>query len=153
MDIEELDIEEILKKTNIQNHLINLQSKNKNKIKSALTTLATITKLTKRKDALYALCGFYLLEIKCIDDIEFFLDATRNSYSIEIFKLILKDISKDKNIFRRKLFIDDIIRNLAAIIMNANTEEKAEIEFLIENSFWGEKLKDKFLCKLEPEEF
>ena len=60
MNIENLTVEEICERINIQANLIDLQSKNKKKINSALTTLATITKLTKRRDALYALCGYYL---------------------------------------------------------------------------------------------
>ena len=52
--MEDLTVEEICRRINIQTNLKDLQSKNKKKINSALTTLATITKLTKRRDALYA---------------------------------------------------------------------------------------------------
>jgi len=86
MNIENYTVEEICERTNIQANLVDLQSKNRKKISSALTTLATITHLTKRKDALYALCGYYLLEIKNMDEIEFFFDATRNLHSIELSK-------------------------------------------------------------------
>ena len=151
--MEDLTVEEICERINIQANLIDLQSKNKKKINSALTTLATITKLTKRRDALYALCGYYLLEIENIDEIEFFFDAIRGLDSIELLKLILKDISEDKNIFRRRLFIDDFLRKLSIAIIKANAKDKNEIKLLIENSVWGEKLKKKFLYQMETEKF
>lgn len=151
--MEDLTVEEICKKINIQANLIDLQSKNKKRTNSALTTLATITNLTKRRDALYALCGYYLLEIENIDEIEFFFDAIRNSDSIEFLKLILKDISQEKNIFRRRLFIDDFFRKLSMAITKANAKDKNELKELIENSVWGEKLKKKFLYQMETEKF
>ncbi len=77
MNMEDFTAEEICRRINIQANLNDLQSKNKEKRNSALTTLATITQLTKRRDALYALCGYYILEIESIDDIELFFDVIR----------------------------------------------------------------------------
>lgn len=151
--MEDLTVEEICRRINIQANLIDLQSKNKKKINSALTTLATITQLTKRRDALYALCGYYFLEIEHIDEIEFFFDAIRGLDSIELLKLILKDISEVKNIFRRRVFIDDFLRKLSTAIIKADEKDKNEIKLLIENSVWGEKLKRKFLYHLDIEKF
>ena len=153
MNIEDLSVEEICKRINIQTNLIDLQSKNEKKRNSALTTLATITKLTKRRDALYALCGYYLLEIENIDDIELFFDAIRNLDSIELLKLILKDISEDRNIFRRRVFIDDFLRKLSTSVIKADEKDRNEMILLIENSVWGEKLKRKFLYHLDIEKF
>jgi len=153
MNIEDLSVEEICKRINIQTNLIDLQSKNEKKRNSALTTLATITKLTKRRDALYALCGYYLLEIENIDDIELFFDAIRNLDSIELLKLILKDISEDRNIFRRRVFIDDFLRKLSTSVIKADEKDRNEMILLIENSVWGEKLKRKFLHHLDIENF
>ena len=153
MNMEDLTVEEICRRINIQTNLNDLQLKNKKKRNSALTTLATITQLTKRRDALYALCGYYILEIESIDDIELFFDAIRNLASIELLKLILKDIAKDKNIFRRKLFIDTFLRKLSASIITADEKDRNEIILLIENSVWGEKLKRKFLYHLDIEKF
>jgi len=82
--MEDLTVEEICRRINIQANLNDLQSKNKEKRKSALTTLATITQLTKRRDALYALCGYYILEIESIDGIELFFDAIRSLDSIQL---------------------------------------------------------------------
>jgi len=153
MNIENFTVEEICERINIQANLIDLQSKNKKKIYSAITTLTTITNLTKRRDALYALCGYYLLEVEDIDEIEFFFDAIRNLNSIELLKLILKDISEDKYIYRSKLFIDNFLRKLSIAIIKANAKDKNEIKLLIEDSAWGEKLKKKFLCQIETEKF
>ena len=149
--MEDLTAEEICRRINIQANLNDLQSKNKEKRNSALTTLATITQLTKRRDALYALCGYYILEIESIDDIELFFDEIRNLASIELLKLILKDIAKDKNIFRRKLFIDTFLRKLSASIVTADEKDQNEIKQLIGNSVWGEKLKRKFLYHMDTE--
>ncbi len=82
--MEDLTVEEICRRINIQANLNDLQSKNQEKRNSALTTLATITQLTERKDALYALCGYYILEIESTDDIELFFDAIRNLDSIQL---------------------------------------------------------------------
>ena len=127
--------------------------KKQKKINSALTTLATITQLTKRRDALYALCGYYLLEIENIDEIEFFFDAIRNLDSIELLKLTLKDISEDRNIFRHRVFIDDFLRKLSTSVIKADEKDRNEIILLIENSVWGEKLKRKFLYHLDIDKF
>jgi hypothetical protein len=151
--MEDLTVEEICRRINIQANLNDLQSKNKEKINSALTTLATITQQTKRKDALYALCGYYILEIETIDDIELFFDAIRNLNSIQLLKLVLKDIAKDKNMFRRRLFINTFQRKLSASIITAGDKDKNEIKQLIKNSVWGEKLKRKFLYHIDIEKF
>jgi len=151
--MEDLTVEEICRRINIQTNLNDLQSKNKKKRNSALTTLATITQLTKRRDALYALCGYYFLEIEHIDDIELFFDAIRNLDSIELLKLILKDISEDRNIFRRRVFIDDFLRKLSTSVIKADEKDRNEIILLIENSVWGEKLKRKFLYHMDIEKF
>lgn len=151
--MEDLSVEEICRRINIQANLNDLQSKNKEKRNSALTTLATITQLTKRRDALYALCGYYILEIVSIDDIELFFGTIRNLDSIELLKLILKDLARDKNIFRRRLFIEDFLRKLSASTISADEKDKTEIKQLVENSVWGEKLKRKFLYNMDIEKF
>ena len=104
MKIEDYTLEDICEKINIQSHLSDLQSGKKTQIKSALTTLSSIVSITKRKDALYALLGYYLLEINSTEEIEKFFDLTKNTNSIDLYRLILQDISKHKNIFRKKLF-------------------------------------------------
>ena len=153
MNIKDLTVEEICRRINIQANLNDLQSKSIEKRNSALTTLVTITQLTERRDALYVLCGYYILEIKNIDDIELFFDAIRNLDSIELLKLILKDIAKDKNVFRRRLFIDTFLRKLSASIISVDEKDKNKIKHLIKNSVWGEKLKRKFLYHMDIEKF
>ena len=153
MNIKDLTIEEICRRINIQANLNDLQSKSIEKRNSAITTLVTITHLTKRRDALYALCGYYILEIECIDDIELFFDAIRNLDSVQLLKVILKDIAKEKNIFRRRLFMDTFLRKLSASMITADEKNKNEIKQLIKNSVWGEKLKRKFLYHLDIEKF
>lgn len=90
--------------------------------------------ITKRKDALYALLGYYLLEINSTEEIEKFFDLTKNTNSIDLYRLILQDISKHKNIFRKKLFIDDFLRNLSGVTMHAKDEELNKIKEIIQKS-------------------
>ena len=149
MKIENHTLEDLCEKINIQSHLSDLQSGKKTKIKPALTTLSSIVSITKRKDALYALLGYYLLEINSTEEIENFFDLTKNSNSIDLCMIILKDISKHKNIFRKKLFIDNFLRNLSGVIICAKDEEIDKIKDLIQKSEWGEKLKKKFLRAIE----
>ena len=151
MNIKDLSVEEICRRVSIQKNLIDLQSRNKTKARSAITSLAAIIKLGGRKDALYALCGYYILEVEHIDDIELFFGAIRNIESLELLKLILKDITKYKNIFRRRLFIEDFLRRLSSSMLKSDAKFKNEIKLLIENSVWGEKLKRKFLYHLDIE--
>ncbi len=149
MKTEDIVIEEIYKKINIQSLLLDLQSKNSDLIGSALSTLATIANLTDRRDILYALAGYYSLEIKNIPDIKSFFKRVRESYSFDIYKLILKDISKDKNIYRQKLFIDDFINSFAVTLDNITEVEISEVKTIIKNCDWGEKLKHRFISKIE----
>ncbi len=149
MKIEDYTLEDICEKINIQSHLSDLQSGKKTQIKSALTTLSSIVSITKRKDALYALLGYYLLEINSTEEIEKFFDLTKNTNSIDLYRLILQDISKHKNIFRKKLFIDDFLRNLSGVTMHAKDEELNKIKEIIQKSEWGEKLKKSFSGQLE----
>jgi hypothetical protein len=65
----------------------------------------------------------------------------------------LKDIAKNKNIFRRRLFIDPFLRKLSTSIISADEKDENEIKQLIENSVWGEKLKRKFLYHMDIEKF
>jgi len=81
--------------------------------------------------------------------IENFFDLTKNTNSIDLYRLILQDISKHKNIFRKKLFIDDFLRNLLEVTIHAKDEELNKIKDIIQKSEWGEKLKKKFLRAIE----
>ncbi len=149
MKTEDIVTEEIYKKINIQSLLIDLQSKNSDLIDSALSSLATIANITNRRDILYALGGYYSLEIKNILGIKSFFQRVKESYSFDIYKLILKDISKDKNIYRQKLFIDDFINSFAVTLDNITEVEISEVKTIIKNCDWGEKLKHRFISKIE----
>ena len=92
MKIEDYTLEDICEKINIQSHLSDLQSGKKTQIKSALTTLSSIVSITKRKDALYALLGYYLLEINSTEEIEKFFDLTKNTNSIDLYRLPHEEI-------------------------------------------------------------
>lgn len=110
--IEHLSPEELCKLTDIQPHRVALQSKDREKIKSALGTLSTITGLTDRKDALDALVGYYRTDVRTIDEIvDFFHDTGSAASSIDLFVMVLKDLVKFKDLgSRRRLFTHDFLR-------------------------------------------
>ncbi len=67
--------------------------------------------------------------------------------------LCVHSIAKDKNVFRRRLFLDTFLRKLSASIISADEKDENEIKQLIENSVWGDKLKKKFLYNMDIEKF
>ncbi len=152
--IEDLSIEEICKRINIQSNILDLQSKDKGKVKSALNTLSTVTKHTDRKDALYVLVGYYKTEIGTIDEIIDFFYSTEMEFSIDLSMMVLNDLVKFKDLgSTRRIFVHDLLRHLSLFSRHINDDRKNEIRTLIENSAWGDKLKRKFLDSLFYREF
>ena len=102
--IEDLSIEEICKRVNIQSNILDLQSEDKGKVKSALNTLSSITRFTDRKDALYVLVGYYRTEIGTIDEIIDFFHSTEMAFSIDLSMMILNDLVKFKDLGSRRRY-------------------------------------------------
>ncbi len=73
INIEKMCIEDIFSKVDIQANLRNLQSENKENVRTALLTIAYAAQVSDRRDCLIALAGYYLLEVRSIDDSEFFI--------------------------------------------------------------------------------
>jgi len=146
--INDLSLEELYGSINIQAKLTDLQSKDREKIKRALQTLSAMAGSTERKDCLYALAGYYQMEIKTLDDIEFFFEATKISNSPELFRLIFMDLTKNKDASRRRLFMDDVLRQFALIIYRSTRDQAESFFEMIESSEWGDKQKDRFFEKL-----
>ena len=146
--INDLSLEELYGSINIQAKLTDLQSKDREKIKRALQALSAIAGSTERKDCLYALAGYYQMEIKTLDDIEFFFEATKISNSPELFRLIFMDLTKNKDASRRRLFMDDVLRQFALIIYRSTRDQAESFFEMIESSEWGDKQKDRFFEKL-----
>lgn len=151
--IEELSIEKICERANIQSNILDLQSKDEGKVKSALATLSSITRFTDRKDALYVLVGYYRLEIGTTDEIIDFFHGIQMGLSIELAMMILNDLIKLKDLSRRRIFVHDFLRHLSTVLIHTGDDREKEITTLIENSAWGDKLKRKFLDNLFYEEF
>ena len=103
--IENLTIEEIFKRVNIQSNLLDLQSKDEGKVKSALNTLSSITRHTNRKDALYVLVGYYRTEISTPDEIIDFFKGTEVAYSVDLTMMVLSDFVKFKDISKQRIFV------------------------------------------------
>ncbi len=89
-------------------------------------TLNSIINNTDRKDALYGLCGYYIIDVKTMDDKIFFLNALRFNNNYQLFEIILKDLSQFKNFFRQKDLVDNILSMLSSVIFNklSKTEEE-----------------------------
>lgn len=151
--IEDLSIEELCKRVNIQSNILDLQSKDEGKVKSALNTLSSITRLTDRKDALYVLVGYYRTEIRTIDEIVNFFHSTEMAFSIDLSMMVLKDLSKFKDISRQRIFVHEFLRHLSSLFKDIDDDRRNEIRTLIENSAWGDKLKRKFIDTLVYREF
>jgi len=144
MDIENISLEEICKKVNIQPNLIDLQSNNREKIKSALTSLAAFARLANRKDSLYALVGYYFLEVHTLEEIEFFFNATKSLDSPDLAYFILRDLTQKKDASKRRIFMNDLFKYIAWILRNTSSDKKDSFRQLVESAQWGEKLKWKF---------
>lgn len=151
--IEDLSIEELCKRVNIQTNLLELQSEDEEKVRSALSTLSAVTRYTDRKDALYVLIGYYQTEIRTIDEIVNFFHGTRAAFSTDLSMMILKDLVRFKDLgSKQRIFVDDFLSHLGIVLAHSNGDRKNEIRTLIENSAWGDnKLKRKFLETLSSE--
>jgi hypothetical protein len=88
------------------------------------------------------------MEIKTLDDIEFFFRATKISNSLELIRLILTGLTKNKDASRRRIFMDDVLRQFELIIYRSTRDQVESFIELIESSEWGDKQKDRFLEKL-----
>jgi hypothetical protein len=145
MNIENLSIEAILANANIQHNLIDLQSGDKEVVRRALGTLTAVTQYGNRKDSLYALIGYYQLEVKTLDDIEFFFNATRNLHSPELIYLILKDLARNREAPRRRLFMKDVLRCFPLVLRTATSKQAESLVQIVESAVWGDKQKARFL--------
>ena len=85
-------LEDIFSKVDIQAHLRNLQSDDKEKVRTALLTIAYAAQVSGRRDCLIALAGYYVLEVRSIDDSEFFIATTKLAHSPEIAHVVLNDL-------------------------------------------------------------
>jgi hypothetical protein len=148
MDINNLSLEEICGKINIQASLIDLQTSDKETLRTALCTLATVTKLANRKDSLYAIMGYYQSEVKTLDEIEFFFNATENAQSPDLMCLILKDLAQNKEASRRRLFMNHILHCLPVVLRTATCKQAESLIQIVESAVWGDKQKARFLVKM-----
>lgn len=153
INIKNLSLEELYEQADIQSKVLDLQSKDEGKVKSALRILSSITRFTDRRDALYVLVGYYKLEIRTIDEIIDFFHVIRMALPIDLAMMILNDLIKLKDISRRRSFVDDFLRHLSMVLIDTSDDRQEEIRTLIENSVWGDKMKRKFIDNLFYEEF
>lgn len=156
MDIKDLNITDILERASIKEHIDNLLTGTSRERESAVSTLSAMVSEAGRKDALYVVIGYYAAKVKGMEAIEEFFQQASRTYSIELYTVILKDMAREKNLSRRRLFTDHFISSLATAIYKSVDVDYTELCAIIENSCWGEKLKIKFLypisrCKHESQ--
>jgi hypothetical protein len=153
INLNNFTIEELYEEINIQSNLLDLESGEEQGVRSAIATLSRISCHTERRDALYALCGYYMLETKTLKDKERFFSDLRRECHYELFIIILQDLSQYKNFYRQKNFVDDIAYVLPSIVDKMSEDEKDALELIVQNSVWGKKLKEKFTDKLRDREY
>ena len=144
INIEKMCIEDIFSKVDIQANLRNLQSENKENVRTALLTIAYAAQVSDRRDCLIALAGYYVLEVRSIDDSEFFIKTTKLAHSPELAHVVLNDLVRHREVSRRRLFINDLVNLIETIIMKSTPEQAESLMRLIDSAVWGEKLKIKF---------
>ncbi len=148
-----MPLEDILSKIDIQANLRNFQSVNKESVRTALLTFAYAAQVSGRRDCLIALAGYYMLEVRSIDDSEFFIIATQLAHSPELAHIVLNDLTRNREVSRHRLFINDLINILDTVIRKSTPEQAESLMRLIDSSVWGEKLKIKFRMKLSSNPF
>ena len=146
--IENMRLEDIFSKVDIQAHLRNLLSDDKENVRTALLTIAYAAQVSGRRDCLIALAGYYVLEVRSIDGSEFFIETTKLAHSPELAHVVLNDLMRNRELSRRRLFINDLINILGTIIGKSTPEQAESLMQLIDSAVWGEKLKIKFRMKL-----
>jgi len=146
-------LEDILSKVDIQSNLRNLQSVDKEKVRTALLTIACAAQVSGRRDCLIALAGYYVLEVRSIDDSEFFIATTKLAHSPELAHVVLNDLIRYREVSRRRIFINDLINILDTIIGKSTPEQTESLIQLIDSAVWGEKLKIKFRMRLRSIQF
>ena len=150
IDISTLTIEELYEKIEIQLRIKDLESNDKDRLRSGITTLAGVSYYTKRKDALYPLIGYYIIETNNLTDKESFFQMIHSNCNYQLYKIILKDVAQYSNFFRKSHFVHLLVTSMPSYKMSE--KEKNEIEEIIQNATWGKKLKLNFKDKLRQNE-
>lgn len=146
MNITTEELDSLIDKANIQKHLLDLCSDNKNSVYRALQSLVGFYKMRKRKDCLIAIIGFVYYKIKNSNDVENILGYVKFLENYEVSAHLLKIISLDKEIHKKRLFIADFLRYISLNLHNTYTKiETEKIKKIILDSNWGTKSNTKFL--------
>lgn len=148
ISIPNIEIEDFLSKIDIQSHMRNLLSDNKENVRIALLNIAYAAQLTGRRDCLIALAGYYVLHVRSIDDSEFFINTTKLAHSPELACIVMNDLTRKREISRHRVFINELINILGKIILKSSPEQIESLMQLIDSAVWGDKLKIKFRTKL-----
>ena len=153
IDLNNFTIEELYEKMDIQSNLLDLESGDEQGVRSGIATLSGVSCRTKRRDALYALCGYYTLEAKTLEDKMYFVNALRNECHYELYTIILQDLSQYKDLFRQKLFTSHLASLAYSLVFRISEEERVALESIVQNSVWGKGLKKKFMDKMRAKKY
>jgi hypothetical protein len=144
MKKKELRIEDLLSRIDIQGQLRQLESEDREMVESALHSLASIARLSQRRDCLIAIAGYYALHVRSLDEIEMFIRATRVADSLEIAQLVVRDLVRIPEASRRRLLMNDLLRMIESLIHRSSPEQAEPLLQWIESGAWGDKQKLKF---------
>ena len=145
MNITDEEFDSLIDKANIQKHLLDLCSDNKALVYRALQSLVGFYKMRNRQDCLISIIGFIYYKIKNSNDVENILKYINFLENYEVSAHLLKIITQDKDIHRKRLFINDFLRYISLNLYRYTKIESKKIKEIISDSNWGAKSKNKFL--------
>ena len=88
------------------------------------------------------------MEVKTLEQIEFFLKETKSVLSPDLAYLILKDLTRFKEVSKHRLLINDFLNYLSGIQVSKTSIGIEPFIQLIEHAEWGEKQKRRFIEEL-----
>ena len=148
-DIMDVPIEDLLRRANFQHCLLDLLSDDRKTRGIALQTLAGGLRLGGRRDCLYPLVGYYHVEVRDIQDLEFFFRSTRTAFSFELLLGMLDDLAQDKEASRHRILMKDFVDAARTVLLNATPEQRKIFREVVESAAWGSKQKVNFLNELD----
>jgi len=148
-ELENMTLEEIWKNNKIEDLASSLRLEKLDDLRSTINTLSAMACIGNRKDALYLLYGYYMIELKELSEKNIFISHITNWGNYELLNFIIIDLSQYKNLYRYKDSVNKICTAIDYSKDKFSTEQKNSLELIIEDAKWGVKLKNKFLDKLD----
>lgn len=158
LNISNMTAEEIWANNKIESLASSISIEKLENLRDTIRTLSAMVVYANRKDALFLLCGYYTLELKDYSEKNIFIGYINGQYNYEFIEFIMKDVAKNKNLYRYKSIVDSVLSGIRRIVNDLSQKEKENLISLVKNALWGVRLKKKFLDEfieedLEEDEF